>query len=61
MSLDASFTGDLSLDSLDVVEVVMAFEEEFEVEIPDNVADSIKTPREAVEYLKKQLIPDLEA
>jgi acyl carrier protein len=54
--LDASFTTDLSLDSLDVVEVVMAIEEEFEVEIPDNIADSIKTPRQAVVYLTQQLL-----
>lgn len=39
----------------------MALEEEFEVTIPDHIADSVKTPREAVNYLTKTLIPDYDA
>jgi acyl carrier protein len=49
------------LDSLDVVEVVMAFEDEFDIEIPDNIADNIKTPKEAVDYIYKQLAPKYDA
>ena len=60
MSLDAQFTSDLGLDSLDVVEVVIALEEQFHLEIPDNVADSISTPRQAVEYLYKMVNPPSE-
>ena len=47
----ASFEKDLGLDSLDVVELVMAFEEEFAVEIPDADADKIATVRDAVDYI----------
>ena len=49
---DASFIDDLGADSLDTVELVMAFEEEFETEIPDEEAEKIKTVGEALEYLK---------
>ncbi|KAH9944054.1 acyl carrier protein [Epithele typhae] len=49
----ASFAGDLGLDSLDAVEVVIAIEEEFAIEIPDNEADSIKTVQEAIDYIAK--------
>ncbi|KAJ7487694.1 acyl carrier protein-like protein [Mycena galericulata] len=48
----ASFTGDLGLDSLDVVEVQMAIEEEFSIEIPDAEADEIQTVGQAIEYIK---------
>ena len=48
---NASFGADLGLDSLDTVEVVMAMEEEFAVEIPDAEADKITSVAEAVEYL----------
>jgi NADH dehydrogenase (ubiquinone) 1 alpha/beta subcomplex 1 len=51
VSLDANFVTDLGLDSLDTVEVVMAIEEDFSVEIPDKEADDIKTPRQAVDYI----------
>ncbi len=51
---DATFQGDLNADSLDVVELVMAFEDEFDVEIPDEEAEKITTVREAVEYLEKK-------
>ncbi|KAJ7110125.1 SMP-30/Gluconolaconase/LRE-like region-domain-containing protein [Mycena epipterygia] len=48
----ASFTNDLGLDSLDVVEVQMAIEEEFSIEIPDSEADEIQTVAHAIEYIK---------
>ncbi|KAJ7293667.1 acyl carrier protein [Mycena rebaudengoi] len=48
----ASFTRDLGLDSLDVVEVQMAIEEEFSIEIPDAEADEIQTVTQAIEYIK---------
>ena len=49
----ASFIDDLGADSLDTVELVMAFEEEFSVEIPDDVAESILTVGDAVKFLEK--------
>ena len=52
---DASFTDDLGADSLDIVELVMAFEEEFGVEIPDEAAEKIATVKDAIEYLQKNL------
>ncbi|KAL0073194.1 NADH dehydrogenase 1, alpha/beta subcomplex subunit 1 NDUFAB1/ACP [Phycomyces blakesleeanus] len=51
VGLDAHFVKDLGLDSLDTVEVVMAIEEEFSVEIPDKEADEIKTAKQAIEYI----------
>ena len=53
VTLDASFVDDLGADSLDTVELVMAFEEEFGVEIPDEAAEKIATVRDAVDYLKE--------
>ena len=50
---DASFIDDLGADSLDTVELVMAFEEEFDVEVPDEEAEKITTVRDAIEYIKK--------
>jgi NADH dehydrogenase (ubiquinone) 1 alpha/beta subcomplex 1 len=55
LSADAKFTSTLGLDSLDHVEVLMALEEEFDVEIPDRVAESIQTPSDAVEYIHSEL------
>ncbi|MEE4270031.1 MAG: acyl carrier protein [Thermoanaerobaculales bacterium] len=52
VNLDASFVDDLGADSLDVVELVMAFEEKFDVEIPDEAAEKIGTVKDAVEFLK---------
>ncbi|MEL6820911.1 MAG: acyl carrier protein [Calditrichota bacterium] len=52
---DAHFIEDLGADSLDTVELVMAFEEEFEVEIPDDDAQKIATVRSAVEYLSGKI------
>jgi len=49
----ASFVDDLGADSLDVVELVMAFEEAFEIEIPDEDAEKIKTVQEAIDYIGK--------
>ena len=49
----ASFIDDLGADSLDTVELVMAFEEEFGVEIPDDAAEKIQTVGQAVEFIEK--------
>ncbi|KAJ8596959.1 acyl carrier protein [Rhizopogon salebrosus TDB-379] len=53
LATSASFTDDLGLDSLDAVEVVMAVEEEFAIEIPDAEADEIKTVQQAIDYIAK--------
>jgi len=50
---DASFIDDLDADSLDTVELIMAFEEEFGLEIPDEEAEKIKTVGDAIEHIKK--------
>jgi acyl carrier protein len=50
---DASFTDDLGADSLDIVELVMAFEEEFGIEIPDEDAEKIGRVRDAVAYIEE--------
>jgi len=52
---EASFVDDLGADSLDIVELVMAMEEEFDVEIPDEDAEKIQTIGDAVAYLKEKL------
>lgn len=52
---DASFVDDLGADSLDTVELVMALEEEFECEIPDEEAEKITTVQQAVDYIKAHL------
>lgn len=51
----ASFIEDLGADSLDTVELVMAFEEEFDIEIPDEDAEKIVKVKDAVEYIEKQI------
>ena len=51
VSLEASFVEDLGADSLDTVELVMAFEEEFGIEIPDEDAEKIATVKDAVAYI----------
>ena len=51
VTTDASFIDDLGADSLDTVELVMALEEEFECEIPDDEAEKITTVKEAVSYI----------
>ena len=55
VTADASFIEDLGADSLDVVELVMAFEEEFEIEIPDEDAENIETVQDAVDYINENL------
>jgi acyl carrier protein len=50
---NASFIDDLGADSLDTVELVMAFEEAFEIEIPDEEAEKIKSVSDAVSYIEK--------
>ena len=52
VTLEASFAEDLGADSLDTVELVMALEEEFETEIPDEEAEKITTVKEAVGYIE---------
>ena len=51
VTIDSTFIDDLGADSLDIVELIMAFEEEFNVEIPDDVAEKIKTVKDRVEYI----------
>jgi acyl carrier protein len=53
VSEGASFIDDLGADSLDTVELVMAFEEEFGVEIPDDAAEKILTVKDAIDYLQE--------
>lgn len=53
VTVEASFMDDLGADSLDVVELVMGLEEEFEIEIPDEEAEKIATVGGAVEYIEK--------
>ena len=53
-TIDSTFIDDLGADSLDIVELIMAFEKEFSVEIPDEVAEKIKTVRNAVELIDKE-------
>ena len=50
---NSSFIDDLGADSLDIVELIMAFEEEFDIEIPDEDAEKMKTIEDAVKYLSK--------
>jgi acyl carrier protein len=52
---EASFVDDLGADSLDTVELVMALEEEFECEIPDEEAEKIATVQQAIDYVKSHL------
>ena len=53
VTMGASFTDDLGADSLDIVELVMAFEEEFDIEIPDEDAEQIGRVQEATQYISK--------
>ena len=54
VTLEASFINDLEADSLDIVELMMALEEEFDIEIPDEDVESIKTVGDAVNYIKEK-------
>ncbi len=51
VTMDASFVDTLGADSLDIVELVMAFEEEFSIEIPDDAAEKISTVADVVDYI----------
>ncbi|WP_457576360.1 acyl carrier protein [Desulfomarina sp.] len=51
---DASFVDDLGADSLDLVELIMAMEEGFDIEIPDEDAEGISTVQDAIDYVNKQ-------
>jgi len=53
--LGAAFIDDLGADSLDIVELVMSLEEEFDIEIPDEDAEKIQTIGDAIDYLKEAL------
>ena len=53
VTIDSTFIDDLGADSLDIVELIMAFEEEFSVEIPDEVAEKIKTVKDTVDYIEQ--------
>lgn len=55
VSPDASFLDDLGADSLDIVELIMALEEEFELEIPDEDAEKITTVGDAVNYIRERI------
>ena len=55
VTLDANFIDDLGADSLDTVELVMAFEEEFDIEIPDEDAEKLEAVSDAINYLNKKL------
>ena len=55
VSNDASFVDDLGADSLDTVELVMALEEEFETEIPDEEAEKITTIQQAIDYIHSHI------
>lgn len=52
ITMETSFIEDLNADSLDMVELVMAMEQEFDLTIPDEIADKVKTVGDAVEYIK---------
>ena len=52
VTMEASFIGDLGADSLDIVELIMALEEEFDMEIPDEDAEKIVTVSDVVDYIK---------
>jgi|TARA_B100000902_G_scaffold118121_1_gene118707 acyl carrier protein len=55
VSNEASFIDDLGADSLDTVELVMAFEEEFDIEIPDDAAETIQTFGDAVKFINENM------
>ena len=55
VEMEASFIDDLGADSLDIVELVMALEEEFDMEIPDSEAEKIVTVEDVVDYIKENV------
>lgn len=58
VKLSSNIVEDLDADSLDVVELMMAIEEEFDIEVPDEAAENLTTPAKIVEYLKQQGIDE---
>ena len=54
VQIDSTFIDDLGADSLDIVELIMAFEEEFDIEIPDEDAQKIKTVKDVIEYIESK-------
>ena len=55
VTMEASFTNDLGADSLDIVELIMEFEKEFDLSIPDEQAEKIQTVGNAIDYLNSQI------
>ncbi len=55
VKMESSFIDDLGADSLDIVELIMALEEEFDLEIPDEDAEKIRTVGEAVKYIQERI------
>ena len=55
VTMEASFIDDLGADSLDIVELVMALEEEYDIEIPDSDAEKVVTVEDVVEYIKENV------
>ena len=55
VTLDAKIIDDLGADSLDVVELIMALEDEFEIEVSDDKAQSMRTVKDIIDYIEKQL------
>jgi len=55
VTTEASFTNDLGADSLDTVELIMEFEKEFDISIPDEQAEKIQTVGQAIEYLESEV------
>lgn len=58
ISLDSAFVEDFGADSLDVVQLVMGFEDEFGIDIPDEDVEKMRTVRDAVEYISKKVDAD---
>ena len=54
VTMESTVIDDLGADSLDIVELIMAFEEEFNIEIPDEIAEKMKAVKDAVEYIEKE-------
>ena len=54
VTMESSFIDDLGADSLDIVELIMALEEEFDIEVPDEEAEKLTTVGDVVEYIKSQ-------
>ena len=54
VSMESAFVDDLGADSVDIVELIMAFEEEFNIEIPDEIAEKLRTVHDAVELIDKE-------